>query len=180
MDIKESITSFSPSPQSNLIMENSIILGIDPGLINTGWGIICAKQNNLSFIACGSIMTDSRTSIDQRLTHIHLKLNEVMALYDPNHCAMEDIFVNSNNLTSLKLGYARGVAILTIGLAQKSFFEYAPNLVKKAVVGKGKADKLQVQYMVNQILPKAKVTNEHAADALAVAICHANYKRFSA
>jgi crossover junction endodeoxyribonuclease RuvC len=159
-------------------MEESIILGIDPGLINTGWGIISAKQNALSFIASGAIVTNSKDSIDNRLKIIHLKLAEVIELYKPDQCAMEDIFVNVNNLSSLKLGYARGAAILTIALAQKSFFEYAPNLVKKAVVGKGKADKAQVQYMVNQILPKAKVTNEHAADALAVAICHANYKRY--
>jgi len=158
--------------------EEYIICGVDPGLVNTGWGIISVKQNALSFIACGVITTDNKAPIEERLTKIHLKFNEVVSLYNPDQCAMEDIFVNNNNLTSLKLGYARAVAILTIGLAQKSFFEYAPNLVKKAVVGKGKADKLQVQYMVNQILPKAKVVNEHAADALAVAICHANYRRF--
>lgn len=160
------------------LKNEAIILGVDPGLVNTGWGVISSKQNSLSFISCGVIITDSKMSIDKRLSLIHLKLNDVISLYNPDECSMEDIFVNSNNLTSLKLGYARAASILTIGLAQKSFFEYAPNLVKKAVVGKGKADKLQVQYMVNQILPKAKVTNEHAADALAVAICHANYKRF--
>ena len=86
--------------------------------------------------------------------------------------------IQTNNSTSLKLGYARAVSILTIGLAEKSFFEYSPNFVKKAIVGKGKADKTQVQYMVNQILPKAKTVNEHEADALAIAICHANYKNF--
>lgn len=154
----------------------SIICGIDPGLVNTGWGIISSKQNNLSFIASGVITPNTKLPIEQRLKEIHLELEKIINLYNPIEIAMEDIFVNSNNLTSLKLGYARGVAILTIGLAQKSFFAYAPNLVKKAVVGKGKADKIQVQYMVNQILPKAKVTNEHAADALAVAICHANYR----
>jgi crossover junction endodeoxyribonuclease RuvC len=92
---------------------------------------------------------------------------------------MEDIFVNKNNATSLKLGYARAVSILTIGLAQKKFFEYAPNLVKKAIVGKGKADKTQVQYMVNRLLPKIDITNEHIADALAVCICHAHYRNFN-
>ena len=159
-------------------MTETIICGIDPGLINTGWGIISAKYNNLSFIASGVIVTDTKLTMEERLKNIHLQLNQVFAMYNPDQCAIEDMFVNKNNLTSLKLGYARGVAILTIGLAQKSFFEYAPNLVKKALVGKGKADKLQIQYMVNQILPKAKVSNEHAADALAVAICHANFKKF--
>ena len=156
-------------------MNSIIVCGIDPGLLNTGWGIIAISQNNLNFIASGVIVPHAKLPIEQRLREIHLELNQVISLYNPDQFAMEDIFVSKNNLTSLKLGYARASAILTIGLAQKSFFEYAPNLVKKAVVGKGKADKIQIQYMVNQILPKAKVINEHAADALAVAICHANY-----
>ena len=155
-----------------------LILGVDPGLLNTGWGIISTKQNNLGFIASGVIVPSPKASIEKRLSEIFLNLQQVIDLYKPDECAMEDIFVNKNSSTSLRLGYARGVAILTIGLAQKSFFEYAPNLVKKAVVGKGKADKVQVQYMVNRLLPKAQVTNEHAADALAVAICHANHMTF--
>jgi|TARA_B110000503_G_C7065341_1_gene378489 crossover junction endodeoxyribonuclease RuvC len=157
-----------------------IYLGIDPGLNNTGWGIISKEQNKLSFISSGVITTDLKTSIEKRLSIIFNELNKVISLYDPQECAIENIFVNSNNLSSLKLGYARAAAILTIGLAQKSFFEYAPNLVKKATVGKGKASKEQVQFMVNVILPKAKVTNEHAADALAVAICHANHSNLKA
>lgn len=150
-------------------------LGIDPGLINTGWGVISKEHNKLSFISAGVITIDAKLSIEQRLSKIYHELNLIISLYTPDECAIENIFVNSNNLSSLKLGYARAVAILTIGLAQKSFFEYAPNCIKKAVIGKGKGSKEQVQYMVNQILPKAKVVNEHAADALAVAICHANY-----
>ena len=159
-------------------MKDHIICGIDPGLINTGWGIISSNQNKLGFIASGVIITNSKDQMEERLKIIHLNLKKVIELYNPEQCAMEDIFVNKNNLTSLKLGYARAVSILTIGLAEKSFFEYSPNFVKKAVVGKGKADKTQVQYMVNKILPKAKAVNEHEADALAVAICHANYKNF--
>lgn len=155
------------------------ILGIDPGLLNTGWGIVEINRSNLSYISSGVITPSSKLSIEQRLKEIFIELDKVIKLYNPNECAMEDIFVNKNNLTSLKLGYARGVAILTIGLAQKSFFEYAPNLVKKSIVGKGKADKIQVQYMVNQILPKAKITNEHIADALAVSICHAHYRNLN-
>lgn len=150
-------------------------LGIDPGLNNTGWGIITKEQNKLSFISSGVIKIDPKLNIEERLTIIFNELNKIINLYKPDECAIENIFVNSNNLSSLKLGYARAIAILTIGLAKKNFFEYAPNLVKKATVGKGKANKEQVQFMVNIILPKAKVTNEHAADALAVAICHANH-----
>jgi len=158
------------------MLMQEVYIGIDPGLVNTGWGVITALNNSLSFVASGIITVDAKLSIEQRLAKIHHGISEVITLYNPHECAMEDIFVNSNNLSSLKLGYARAVAILAIGLAQKSFFEYAPNAVKKTVTGKGKADKQQVQYMVNQILPKAKVSNEHAADALAVAICHANHK----
>ena len=157
---------------------NNIICGIDPGLINTGWGIITSNQNKLSFIASGVIVTKSKDPMEDRLKEIFLNIKKIIELYNPDQCAMEDIFVNKNNSTSLKLGYARAVSILTIGLAEKSFFEYSPNFVKKAIVGKGKADKTQVQYMVNQILPKAKTVNEHEADALAIAICHANYKNF--
>lgn len=156
------------------MIKECIILGIDPGLINTGWGIISSYQNQLKFISCGVITPNVKLPIEQRLKNIHVELEKIIHLYNPDEVAMEDIFVNRNNLTSLKLGYARGASIATIGLAEKQFFEYTPNLVKKAVVGKGKADKTQVQYMINQILPKANVTNEHAADALAVAICHAN------
>ena len=154
-----------------------IYLGIDPGLINTGWGVIEVENNKLSFIAANVIIVDAKMPIEQRLSQIHLGVKQVITQFSPDECAMENIFVNSNNLSSLKLGYARAAAILAIGLAQKSFFEYTPNAVKKAVVGRGKADKTQVQYMINQILPKAKVTNEHAADALAVAVCHANMLR---
>ncbi|MCT4635816.1 MAG: crossover junction endodeoxyribonuclease RuvC [Rickettsiales bacterium] len=156
--------------------DEDIICGIDPGLVNTGWGIILKKQNSINFIDSGIITSNSKISMEKRLKDIYEGLEKVISLYKPTDVAMENIFVNNNNLTSLKLGYARGVAILAIGVAKKRFFEYAPNLVKKAVVGKGKADKTQIQYMVNQILPKAKVSNEHAADALAVAICHANYR----
>lgn len=158
--------------------QQQIICGIDPGLINTGWGIIASKNNQLNFIASGVITPSTKLPIEKRLVEIFLELEKLLNLYSPHEVAMENIFVNKNNLTSLKLGYARGVVTLAIGLAQKPFFEYAPNLVKKAIVGRGKADKNQVQYMVNQILPRAKVQNEHAADALAVAICHANHQIF--
>lgn len=154
-----------------------IYLGIDPGLINTGWGIIEVENNNLSFVAADVIVVNAKLPIEARLSQIYLQINQIITQFCPDECAMENIFVNSNNLSSLKLGYARAAAILAIGVAQKAFFEYAPNAVKKAVVGRGKADKIQIQYMINQILPKAKITNEHVADALAVAVCHANHLR---
>jgi crossover junction endodeoxyribonuclease RuvC len=158
-------------------MGKIIICGIDPGLVNTGWGVISSENNVLDFIAAGVITPSVKLTIEKRLLEIHLELSKVLSLYNPDDCAIENIFVNSNNVTSLKLGYAKASAIITIALAQKEFFEYAPNLVKKAVVGRGKADKTQVQYMVNFILPKAKAINEHIADALAVAICHASHRR---
>ncbi len=158
--------------------EEIIICGIDPGLINTGWGIVSLNRNIVNYVSSGVIVTKSNMEIDKRLKIIHDEMSKVITLYQPLHCAMEDIFVNSNNLSSLKLGYARAAVILTTALHNKNFFEYSPNFVKKAVVGQGKANKEQVLYMINKILPKAKVTNEHAADALAVAICHANYKDF--
>lgn len=159
--------------------EGLIIVGIDPGLLNTGWGVIEVNRNNISYINSGVIIPNNKLSIELRLKEIFIELDKVIKLYDPIECAMEDMFVNKNNLTSLKLGYARAVSILTIGLAQKKFFEYAPTLVKKAIVGKGGADKTQVQYMVNKILPKAKITNEHIADALAVSICHAHHRNLN-
>ncbi len=161
------------------MINEEIILGVDPGLLNTGWGIIASKAHALRFIASGNITTISKEPIGMRLKKIHLELAKIIALYNPDQCAMEDIFVNKNNASSLKLGYARAAAILTIGLAEKKFFEYSPNLVKKAVVGRGKADKTQVEYMVSKIFPKANVLNDHVADALAVAICHAHYKKFN-
>lgn len=160
-------------------LNNLIIMGIDPGLLHTGWGIIKSHENKISYIASGIISPNNKNSIEVRLREIFVELEKVIDLYKPEECAMEDIFVNKNNATSLKLGYARAVSILTIGLAQKKFFEYAPNLVKKAIVGKGKADKTQVQYMVNRLLPRINITNEHIADALAVCICHAHYRNFN-
>lgn len=162
-------------------MQNSakVILGIDPGLVNTGWGLIESHQNSIVFIASGVIVTNNKDNIQDRLCFIHKNLSNVLIEYNPDECSIEDIFVNINNLTSLKLGYARGAAILTIGLAQKKIFEYSPNFVKKAIVGKGKADKMQMKYMVNQLLPKSQVENEHQIDALALAICHTNHQIFA-
>lgn len=154
---------------------SKVYLGVDPGLINTGWGVISYLNNKIELIGAGNISVPTNLGIEERLAKIHKELKEIILRYNPDECAIEDMFVNSNNQSSLKLGYARGVAIMTIGLANKKFFEYSPNLVKKTIVGKGKATKEQVQFMINHIVPKAKVTNEHTADAIAVAICHAHH-----
>lgn len=155
------------------------IIGIDPGLKHTGWGIIEKNNNNLSFVACGRITTNAKEHISQRLLTIQTELTNVLSPFKPDKCAMEKTFVNKNPLSSLKLSHARGVAMVTCAKYMMSITEYAPNLVKKTVVGAGRADKNQVMTMVKILLPKAKIDSEDAADALAVAICHANQRHFS-
>jgi crossover junction endodeoxyribonuclease RuvC len=154
-----------------------IILGIDPSLKNTGWGLIDFHNNKLSFIACGCIVTKASDAIINRLYQTHNTLSEVIYNYQPHEVAMEESFVNKNPSSSLKLAQARGSIILSIALAQLPLTEYAATLVKKSVTGVGRAEKHQVIAMVNLLLPTAKVDNEHAADALAVAICHSSFIR---
>lgn len=155
-----------------------IILGVDPGLVNTGWGIIAKDGANLKFVACGTIVTNAKAEMPERLRQINKNLKEVLESYTIDSAAVEEIFVNTNNLTSLKLGHARGAIILTLSLADISVSEYSAKNVKKAVVGTGGAQKEQVSMMIKVLLPKATVKTEHEADALAVAICHANTHRW--
>jgi crossover junction endodeoxyribonuclease RuvC len=155
-----------------------IILGVDPGLVNTGWGIITRDGANLKFVACGTIVTSAKAEMPERLRQINKNLKEVLESYTIDSAAVEEIFVNTNNLTSLKLGHARGAIILTLSLADISVSEYSAKNVKKAVVGTGGAQKEQVGMMIKVLLPKATVKSEHEADALAVAICHANTHRW--
>ena len=155
-----------------------IILGVDPGLVNTGWGIIARDGANLKFVACGTIVTSAKAEMPERLRQINKNLKEVLESYTIDSAAVEEIFVNTNNLTSLKLGHARGAIILTLSLADISVSEYSAKNVKKAVVGTGGAQKEQVGMMIKVLLPKATVKSEHEADALAVAICHANTHRW--
>ena len=156
-------------------MNNSkIILGIDPGLVNTGWGIVMKDGNSLRFIACGTIETNSKQATAERLRKINKELKEVFETYTIEEVAIEETFVNKNNLTSLRLGQARGAIILTVSLADMSIFEYSSTNVKKSVVGVGRADKNQVEMMVKVLMPKAQIKTEHEADALAIAIAHAN------
>lgn len=157
-------------------MTSSIILGVDPGLLNTGWGLIKKNGSFLSYVASGTIVTKSTDKMPDRLCKINEGLDKVISLYSPVECAIEETFVNKNQMLSLKLGYAKGVAILTAGKHKISIFEYAPKLVKKSLVGSGSADKNQVFYMVKQLLPLAKIATDHESDALAIAICHSHMK----
>lgn len=158
-------------------MASSIILGIDPGLLNTGWGIIKKEGSSLSYIAAGTIVTKSTEEMSKRLCRINDELERVINTYRPFECAIEETFVNKNPMLSLKLGYAKGVAILAAGKHDVKVFEYAPRLVKKSLVGCGAAHKDQVFYIVKQLLPLAKINNDHESDALAIAICHAHMKQ---
>ena len=151
------------------------IIGIDPGLNNTGWGIIEKRQNTLSYVASGVIKTDSKATIAKRLCLIDIELEKVIALYTPVTSAIEETFINKSGSSSLKLGMARGVAFIAPARAGLEVAEYGANKIKKTVVGAGHADKKQIQMMVKILLPKADFTSADAADALAIAICHAHH-----
>ena len=155
------------------------IIGIDPGLQHTGWGIIDLNGNRLTHVANGVISTSSKKDIALRLKKISEGIKEQIELYSPKDAAIEEVFVNNNPRSSLKLGEARGVAILSLAQMKLDVAQYTPNKVKKAVVGAGHAQKEQVQAMIKILLPRieGKVLPD-AADALAVAICHAHHGRF--
>ena len=152
------------------------ILGIDPGLRRTGWGVVAIEGTRLSFLACGSIATDDKTSLAQRLVAIHDGLRHVVAEQAPDEAAVEATFVNKDAAATLKLGQARGIAMLVPAIAGLPVAEYAPNLVKKTIVGGGHAEKAQIRLMVGVLLPKADPKSHDAADALAIAICHAHHR----
>jgi crossover junction endodeoxyribonuclease RuvC len=152
------------------------ILGIDPGLRKTGWGVITQEGTRLSYVACGSVLSDNALPTAERLRQIHDGLSKVISDFEPDEVAVEETFVNKDAQATLKLGHARGVALLVPALAGLSVAEYAANLVKKTVVGTGHADKKQVATMVKVLLPKSNATTEDAADALAIAITHAQHR----
>jgi crossover junction endodeoxyribonuclease RuvC len=152
------------------------ILGVDPGLRNTGWGIIEAQGSRLSFIACGRLRTDASDGMGERLRQLHEGLMRVIVEHAPHEAAIEETFVNRDPQSALKLGQARGVALTAPALAGLAIAEYAANLVKKTVVGAGHADKAQVAMMVRVLLPASNAASADAADALAVAICHAQHR----
>ncbi|MBM10400.1 MAG: crossover junction endodeoxyribonuclease RuvC [Magnetovibrio sp.] len=152
----------------------TLLIGLDPGLRQTGWGIVAIKNNHLTHIANGTVSSNSKLSLAERLRQLHDGLAEVIFEYHPQEAAVEETFVNVNPTTTLKLGQARGVALLAPAEAGIPVHEYTPNQVKKAVVGTGHAAKKQIAMMVKTLLPGCKIKNADIADALAVAICHAH------
>jgi crossover junction endodeoxyribonuclease RuvC len=152
-----------------------LILGLDPGLGTTGWGVIRAEGNRLAHVANGRIATDAKLELGARLVALDAAMTSLLAEYAPEAAAVEEVFVNKNPQSTLKLGQARGVVLLGAAKAGLTVGEYAPTLVKKAVVGTGMAEKAQVHAMVARLLPGVKIDGTDAADALAVAICHAHH-----
>ena len=152
------------------------LLGIDPGLRFTGWGVIDVEGNRLRHVANGVIATNSAESMPDRLRMLHESLTALIDRLSPDEAAVEETYVNRNGTATLKLGYARGVALLAPALAGIVVAEYGALAVKKAVVGTGSADKTQVEMMVRRLLPGVEVVRADASDALAVAICHAHHR----
>ena len=153
------------------------ILGIDPGLRRTGWGLIESDGNRLIHIACGSVETSERATLGERLVVIHDGLIAVIEKYAPHEAAVEHTFVNGNAASTLKLGQARGIAMLVPARAGLTVAEYAPNLVKKTIVGAGHCEKEQIRLMLRVLLPKADPQTHDAADALAIAVTHAHHRQ---
>jgi len=153
------------------------ILGIDPGLRRTGWGVVEADGNRLVFVACGSVQTQDSASVAARLVAIHDGLARVLDEYRPEEAAVEATFVNKDAGATLKLGQARGIALLVPARTGILVAEYAPNVVKKSIVGAGHGDKSQVRMMLGVLLPKAEPQTHDAADALAIAITHAHHRQ---
>lgn len=155
------------------------IIGVDPGLVSTGWGIIDAQQGALSFVACGTINPNAKLGLAERLLALHHALNGIITQYQPFHGALEETFSTANGASTLKLGQARGALLVTLASHGMPVGEYAAKVVKKALVGTGSADKHQVSQMVGVLLPAARASlaacKHDAADALALAICHANH-----
>jgi crossover junction endodeoxyribonuclease RuvC len=153
------------------------ILGIDPGLRRTGWGVVEIAGNRLGFLGCGSVLTDDRAALAVRLVAIHDGLIRILDQYRPDEAAVEATFVNKDATATLKLGQARGIAMVVPAKAGVPVAEYAPNLVKKSIVGAGHGDKAQVRMMIGVLLPKADPASDDAADALAVAVTHAHHRQ---
>ncbi len=155
------------------------ILGIDPGSRLTGYGIIESDRGELHFVSCGVIKTSQKYPFSHRLNEIFEGINEVIQLHEPSVSAIEDVFVSKNARSALKLGQARGAAVVAMMQNGLRVYDYNPKMVKQAVAGYGQAEKGQVQNMVKAILGLSGSPSSDAADALAVAICHANQSRYS-
>ncbi|WP_072384981.1 crossover junction endodeoxyribonuclease RuvC [Hyphomicrobium sp. CS1BSMeth3] len=152
------------------------IIGIDPGLRRTGWGVVDSDGVRLVYIASGHVTSDAEDDLAYRLRAIFEGLSSVIASFKPHEAAIEETFVNDNARATLKLGQARGMALLAPAVKGLAIAEYTPNLVKKSVVGAGHAEKRQIQAMIGFLLPKARFESADEADALAIAICHANHR----
>ena len=153
----------------------TIILGIDPGLQHTGWGLIRTEGARLQFMQCGTIHS-GKGALSERLRVLYDGVSSVIERYNPDETAIEETFVNTNAQSSLKLGHARGVLMLAASLCSLPISEYAATLVKKSVVGVGRAEKKQVEMMIKHLLPGATPDSADASDALAVAICHSSHR----
>ena len=153
------------------------ILGIDPGLRRTGWGVIDVQGNSLRFIGSGTVRSDDKAALATRLCQLHEGLVAVLRAQAPDEAAVEQTFVNKDATATLKLGQARGVAMLVPAMAGLPVAEYAPTAVKKAVIGVGHGDKKQIHMMVRVLMPRATFDGDDAADALAIAICHAHHRQ---
>ena len=152
------------------------IIGIDPGLRKTGWGIVKADGVRLRYVASGTVRSSSDEALALRLRALHEGLTEIVRMHKPVEAAIEETFVNKDARATLKLGQARGIAMLVPAIHGLAISEYAPNLVKKTVVGSGHAEKQQIRAMLNILLPRARPETDDEADALAIAICHANHR----
>ncbi len=152
------------------------IIGIDPGLRRTGWGVVDSDGVRLVYVASGHVSSDAGEDLAYRLRAIFEGLSSVIASFKPHEAAIEETFVNENARATLKLGQARGMALLAPAVKGLAIAEYTPNLVKKSVVGAGHAEKHQIQAMIGFLLPKARFESADEADALAIAICHANHR----
>jgi crossover junction endodeoxyribonuclease RuvC len=150
------------------------IIGIDPGLRRTGWGVIDAVGNSLRFVASGTVTSDGDKDLASRLCELHDGLADIVHSYKPDEAAVEQTFVNKDAVATLKLGQARGIAMLVPARSGLRVAEYAPNAVKKAIIGVGHGEKQQIHMMLKILMPRAEFKGNDAADALAIAICHAH------
>ncbi|XHB99790.1 crossover junction endodeoxyribonuclease RuvC [Nitratireductor sp. ac15] len=153
------------------------ILGIDPGLRRTGWAIIDAQGNSLRFVGAGTVTSDGKADLASRLCQLHDGLDAILHDHRPDEAAVEATFVNKDASATLKLGQARGIAMLVPARAGLPVAEYAPNAVKKTVIGVGHGNKKQIHMMVKVLMPKARFDTDDAADAIAIAICHAHHRQ---
>ncbi|MET3589266.1 crossover junction endodeoxyribonuclease RuvC [Bartonella silvatica] len=153
------------------------IIGIDPGLRRTGWGVIDLSGSRLQFVAAGTITSDVQCDLASRLSQLHKGLSEIVHQFMPHEAAVEHVFVNKDATATLKLGQARAIALLVPAQGHLPVFEYAPNKVKKSVIGVGHGAKEQIHMMVKVLLPRAEFDSSDAADALALAICHSMHRK---